>query len=137
MLTGVVMPDAADVVLRDLADRGIAPRDVSISRSDDIGLGSAGPQAALIWADVLGQAGRYARLVGRYLVFMVAAGVIAGFGVIELNQILIVGAMAVSPDALPIAATAIGIVAGRAGLVARALVTLTMGLFVAAIAACA
>ena len=113
VLTGVVQPDAADIVLRRLAERGIAPRDMSISRSDDIGLGSAGPQAALIWADVLGQAGRYARLVGRYLVFMVAAGVIAGFGVIELNQILIVGAMAVSPDALPIAATAIGIVAGR------------------------
>ena len=135
VVTGVVMPEAADLVLRQLAERGIAPRDMSISRSDDIGLGSAGPQAALIWADVLGQAGRYAQLMGRYLVFMVAAGVIAGFGVIELNQILIVGAMAVSPDALPIAATAIGIVAGHAALVARALLTLTLGLFVAAVAA--
>src|SRR6185369_2084470 len=48
----------------------------------------------------------------------------------------IVGAMAVSPDALPIAATAIGIVAGHAALVARALLTLTLGLFVAAVAAC-
>ncbi len=136
VLTGVVVPEAADLVLHRLTERGIPPRDMSISRSDDIGLGSAGPQAALIWADVLGQAGQYARLMGRYLAFMVAAGVIAGFGVIELNQILIVGAMAVSPDALPIAATAIALVAGRGRLVARALVTLTLGLFVAAIAAC-
>lgn len=47
---------------------------------------------------MLGQAHRYARPVGRYLVFMMMAGVIAGFGVVYDNAILIVGAMAVSPE---------------------------------------
>jgi uncharacterized membrane protein len=53
---------------------------------------------------VLGRAALNARPVARYLVFMMAAGVIAAFGVIESNEILIVGAMAVSPDLLPICA---------------------------------
>jgi uncharacterized hydrophobic protein (TIGR00271 family) len=59
---------------------------------------------------------------------MAAAGVIAAFGVIEANQILIVGAMAVSPDLLPITAACVGFVSRRGRLVARALVTLTVGM---------
>ena len=59
---------------------------------------------------MLGQARANARPVARYLVFMVAAGVIAAFGVIEANEILIVGAMAVSPDLLPITAACVGLV---------------------------
>ena len=47
--------------------------------------------ASLIWADVLGQASRNAWPVARYLVFMIVAGVIAAFGVIKVNAILIVG----------------------------------------------
>ncbi len=65
--------------------------------------------ASLIWADVLGQARANARPVARYLVFMVVAGVIAAYGVIEVNSILIVGAMAVSPDMLPVAAACVGV----------------------------
>lgn len=138
VLSGVVRPDAADVVLRRLTERGIPPEDMSISRTDDIALGrSGGPGAALIWADVLGQAGQYARLLGRFLAFMAVAGVIAGFGVVNVNEILIVGAMAVSPDARPIAAAAIGLVAARPELVGRALGTLGLGLGAAAVAAAA
>ena len=56
---------------------------------------------------MLGQAARNARPVARYLVFMIVAGVIAAFGVINVNAILIVGAMAVSPDTLPVAAACV------------------------------
>ena len=49
----------------------------------------------------------------RYLVFMAVAGVIASFGVIEQDQILIIGAMAVAPDLLPITATCTGLVLRR------------------------
>jgi len=45
--------------------------------------------------------------------------------------------MAVSPDALPIAAACIGLVSRRAGLAGRALATLALGLTAAALAACA
>ena len=42
---------------------------------------------------------------------MVVVGIIAGYGVIDDNSILIVGAMAVSPDLLPITGIAVGVVA--------------------------
>ncbi len=58
----------------------------------------ASSATSLIWADVLGQARRNARPVALYLAFAIAAGVMAAFGVIEVNTILIVGAMAISPD---------------------------------------
>jgi uncharacterized hydrophobic protein (TIGR00271 family) len=77
---------------------------------------------------VLGQARANARPVARYLVFMVAAGLIAAFGVIEANTILIIGAMAVSPDLLPITAACVGLASRRGRLVRRALVTLAVGM---------
>jgi uncharacterized membrane protein len=66
---------------------------------------------------MLGQARANARPVARDLVFMIAAGGIAAFGVIEASEILIVGAMAGSPDLLPITATCVGLVGRRYRLV--------------------
>ncbi len=136
LLTGEVSPESADSVLRFLTSSGVAQEDISLTRTDDIGA-SARPQptAALIWADVFGQATANARVVGRYLVFMFVAGVIAGFGVIEVNSILIVGAMAVSPDMLPITAACVGMIGRRRHLVRQALMTLFVGLGVASLAA--
>ena len=54
---------------------------------------------------------------------------------IERNAILIVGAMAVSPDLLPITAIGVGLVSRRAGLAGRALLTLALGLALASVAA--
>lgn len=137
VLTGEVAPESADAVLQQLVGSGIPEQDMVLTRSDDIGpLRAAGASAALIWADVLGQAREHARPVARFLVFMLTAGVIAGFGVINTNGILIVGAMAISPDALPIAAACIGLVSRRFALAGRALVTLALGLGAAALAAC-
>lgn len=90
---------------------------------------------SLIWADVLGQARANSRPVGRYLVFLIAAGVIAGFGVIEASGILIVGAMAVSPDLLPITAVCVGLASRRGQLVLRALATLAIGMAAVCLAA--
>jgi len=63
------------------------------------------------------------------------AGVIGSYGVIDNNGILIVGAMAVSPDLLPITGIAVGLVGRQLGLAARALLTLALGLGVACVAA--
>ena len=99
-------------------------------------LESIGPSAHLegitnvVWADLLSQAGNNARPLARYLVLMTIAGVIAAFGVIEHNSILIVGAMAVSPDILPITATCTGLVLRRWRLAWRAMATLQLGLVV-------
>jgi uncharacterized hydrophobic protein (TIGR00271 family) len=136
VLTGEVAPDSADAVLQHLVGSGIPEQDMVLTRTDDIGpLRATGASAALIWADVLGQAREHARPVARFLVFMLIAGVIAGFGVINVNGILIVGAMAISPDALPIAAACIGLVSRRFALAGRALATLALGLGATALAA--
>ena len=68
---------------------------------------------------MLGAAWLKARPIARYLAFMSVAGVIACYGVVDTNVILIVGAMAVSPDLLPITAIAVGIVGRRPALAVR------------------
>jgi uncharacterized hydrophobic protein (TIGR00271 family) len=129
LLTAEVSAEWADRVLALLVRSGVAEEDIRLARLDEIGPLRPGRTAAsLIWADVLGQARANARPVARYLIFMVAAGVIAAFGVIEANGILIVGAMAVSPDLLPIAAACVGLASRRARLVGRALLTLAVGM---------
>jgi uncharacterized hydrophobic protein (TIGR00271 family) len=129
LLTAEVTGASADVVLEFVQSRGVAPEDITLVRLDDVGLTAPRhAEATLIWADMLGQARRYARPVARYLVFMLVAGVIAAYGVIEVNAILIVGAMAVSPDILPVTAACVGLVSGRHRLAWRAIVTLVVGL---------
>jgi uncharacterized hydrophobic protein (TIGR00271 family) len=138
LMSGEVRPQSADTVLAYLQRSGVAREDIALTRADELGLASHRSNAgALIWADVFAQASANAQAVGRYLVFMAVAGVIAGFGVIDVNEILIVGAMAVSPDTLPITAACVGLVGRRGRLVRRALTTLVVGLAAASLAAAA
>ncbi|MFX8972780.1 DUF389 domain-containing protein, partial [Acinetobacter baumannii] len=60
-------------------------------------------------------------------------GVIAAFGVIYENVTLVVGAMAISPDTLPVTAAATALVLARWPLAARAVAALIIGLAVACI----
>jgi uncharacterized hydrophobic protein (TIGR00271 family) len=137
VLTADIVAGSTDQVLEFVGAR-VPPDDVVVLRMDEIGLATPTRAAAsLVWADVLGLAHRYARPVARYLVFMAIAGVIGGFGVVEDSTILIVGAMAVSPDLLPIAATCVGIAARRGGLAIRPFATLVVGLAVTCAAAIA
>jgi uncharacterized hydrophobic protein (TIGR00271 family) len=132
VLTAEIRPEHADSVLRQVAGCGVPHDDIALVRFDDVGpIRLRGRGSGLIWADVVGQASRNARPVARYLVFMVVAGVIAAFGVVEVNPILIVGAMAVSPDLLPLTAACTALVARRRRLAAWALLTLVVGLAVA------
>jgi uncharacterized hydrophobic protein (TIGR00271 family) len=136
LLTAEVGAESADAVLDFLLSRGVAREDITLARLDEIGPIAPGRTAAsLIWADMLGQASLNARPVARYLVFMMVAGVIAAFGVIEVNTILIVGAMAISPDVLPIAAACVAAVSRRGRLALRALATLLLGLAATCLAA--
>jgi uncharacterized hydrophobic protein (TIGR00271 family) len=136
LLTAEVEVESADALLEFLEHSGVAEEDIRLARLDEVGPIRRGRAAAsLIWADMLGQATANARPVARYLVFMMAAGVIAGFGVIEANGILIVGAMAVSPDLLPITAACVGLASRRGRLVRRALATLAVGLAVTCLTA--
>ena len=88
VLTGDVSPDVADEVLDFAHEHGLAPENVALGQVEEIGRPPSAPAGpGLIWADALGQASRQARPVGRYLALMAIAGVIAAFGVIEVNQI--------------------------------------------------
>ena len=129
LITADVDPAAADMVLEDIREIGIDADDLSLSRDEKITLGGTTPlgEARLAWAAVLGEARANARPISRYLLLMTVAGVIAAFGVIDRNDILIVGAMAVSPDLLPLCAACVGLEARRHSLIARALRTLLLG----------
>jgi uncharacterized hydrophobic protein (TIGR00271 family) len=136
VVSASLQPRTVDAVLEDLRLQGVPDPDIALSRVELVGsLATGRADAGLVWADVVGTAWLNARPIARYLAFMVAAGVIAGYGVIDDNDILIVGAMAVSPDLLPITGIAVGAVARLPGLAARALLTLALGLGIASAAA--
>jgi uncharacterized hydrophobic protein (TIGR00271 family) len=128
-----VEPAAADRLVDALAQLGIGSEDYVLTRIEVVApqhrhhLGEGGVDG-YAWIEVIGQARANSRLLARYLALINVAAVIAALGVITSSSILIVGAMAVSPDLLPICATCVGIVAGRRDLAARAFVTLSLGL---------
>jgi uncharacterized hydrophobic protein (TIGR00271 family) len=136
LLSARVRPRSVDALLDTLHGLGVADGDVTLDRIEVVGAISRGrAERTMVWADVLGTAWLNARPLARYLAFMVVAGVIASYGVVDNNGILIVGAMAVSPDLLPITAIAVGIVGRQAELASRALLTLALGLGAAGLAA--
>ena len=138
VVAAVVRPRAVDGVMGDLRGHGVSDDEVTLTREEVLGQSTvAAAETGLVWEDVLGMASRNARPIARYLAFMVVAGVVGSYGVIDANVILIVGAMAISPDLLPITAVGVGLVDRRLGLAVRALVTLLIGMTLAAAAACA
>ncbi len=137
-VTADVRAATADHALALVREFGVPAADVSLLRMDEIGHGgSADESIAVVWADLLGQARINARTAVRFLVFMAVAGVIAGFGVIDQDQILIVGAMAVAPDLLPVTAACTGLVLRRPRLIRQGLASLVLGLMVACLLAAA
>jgi uncharacterized hydrophobic protein (TIGR00271 family) len=129
LVTADLHPDAVDPAMEAVRDLGVPAEDTALLRLESINPGTPRRKGVnLVWADLLGQAGEHARPVARYFIFMAVAGVIAAYGVLYSNSILIVGAMAVSPDLLPITAICVGLIMRRGRLVRRAFVTLALGL---------
>ncbi|HKD96450.1 MAG TPA: DUF389 domain-containing protein [Micromonosporaceae bacterium] len=136
LLIAEVPGESAQRVLAHLDVLGIRPDEIALLRLDNMGPALPGARpASLIWADMVGLARRNSRPLARYLVFMAVAGVIAGYGVLTINDTLIVGAMAVSPDTLPVVAACVGIVGRQWRLAIRAVGTLALGMAVTAVAA--
>jgi uncharacterized hydrophobic protein (TIGR00271 family) len=133
-ITAEIDATTADVVIDRLADLGIGTGDLTLWRTPGIQpLGwhrrtRTSDSDMQVWAEVVGRADENAKLASTYLVFMAAAGIIAGIGVLTGSAVLIVGAMALSPDLLPMSACAIGLVERRWQLALRALRALTIGL---------
>jgi len=132
LVSADLVDDAVDRALELVTRLGVPAEDVVLVRLESIGASVAQrPLASVVWSDLLSQAGANARPFPRYLVFMAAAGVIAAFGVIYQNVTLVVGAMAISPDTLPITAAATALVLLRWRLAGRAVIALVCGLGVA------
>jgi uncharacterized hydrophobic protein (TIGR00271 family) len=132
-------PVAADEVLAELERLDIAHENFVLARIDVVAPSDrrmqTGEGEGFAWVQVLGEARANARPLARFSVLMMVAGVIASLGVIDQNPILIVGAMAVSPDLLPICAACVGLIGRRIRLIRQALVTLAVGLALAALVA--
>ena len=132
---------AADELVARLESLGVGPQDYLLSHLEVVAPAPAaqsriGGGDAFAWVEVLGEARANARPLARYFALMAVAGVVAALGVITGNPILIVGAMAVSPDLLPLCSVCVGLVGRRQRLTRRALATLLAGLtLVGAVAA--
>ena len=133
-VTADLADDAVDQAVEQVRHMGVPADDVVLVRVQTIGSAAAqSPLSSVVWSDLVTQAGVNARPVARYLVFMAIAGVIAAFGVIYGNITLIVGAMAISPDTLPVTAAATALVLRRWRLAGRAVAALVIGLAVACV----
>src|SRR3954447_25240587 len=141
VLEADLLPAVADQVMDLIRQWEIGDGNYLITRQEVIAPtpvhGSIRGGTEFAWIEVMGEARANSRLLGRYLALMAIAAVLAAIGVITDNLILIVGAMAVSPDLLPVCAACVGFVAGRARLTRRALVTLLLGILLTWIVASA
>lgn len=133
VVTADVEPTTADQLVDLLHELEVHSDDYVITRMDVVAPIRSNQQAltkaaSFAWIEVLGEARANSRPLGRYLALMAVAGVIAALGVIKTNSILIVGAMAVSPDLLPVCAICVGLLDRRRALVLRSATTLVVGL---------
>jgi uncharacterized hydrophobic protein (TIGR00271 family) len=143
LITAELDDKAADAVVAGLTTLGIHAGDLSIARVEVVrpmtpegyDLEIESQSDTLVWTEVADEAIDSVGLRPSYLAYMAVAGVIAAFGVLDRSAVLIVGAMAVSPDLLPLTAAAVGIVARRPLLFGRAIGTLLPGLGTAIVTA--
>jgi uncharacterized hydrophobic protein (TIGR00271 family) len=135
-----VEPAAADRLVDEIAALGIGVDDYLLTRVEVVAplrhhLTAERGIDGFAWVEVMGQARANSRPLARYLALINVAAIIAALGVITSSPILIVGAMAVSPDLLPICATCVAIVGRRRDLARRAFTTLSLGLLLVVVTA--
>lgn len=143
LVTAEVRAASVDAAFAALREAGVPAADMSVSRvdfarpltRDGLILDALDGSEALVWAEVVDAAAENVGLRPSYVAYMVVAGVIAAFGVLERSAILIVGAMAVSPDLLPMSAACVAIVARRWRFLGRAFGTLAPGLLLVVLTA--
>ncbi len=131
---------SADTIMKALDRLGVGPEEFVLTHPQAVapfGIAESAVTArgGFAWIEVLGEARAHARPLARYHLLMGVAGVIAAIGVITANSILIIGAMAVSPDLLPLCSLCVGLVARRPRLIRRAAVTLLSGLVLVGVVA--
>lgn len=153
VLRGASLQPAGDIVLVDIAREGanelvdrltalgvadvgtihIDPVSTWVSRggrtSERLTPGSSAD--AVVWADVTQRAYDESELNWTYVAFMTMATMLASIAIVLDSQILVIGAMVLGPEFIPIAALGLALVRRRGTLLRRASRTLVVGFVVA------
>jgi uncharacterized hydrophobic protein (TIGR00271 family) len=149
VLRGASLRPVGDVVLADVAREGanelvdrlrelgvhkhgtvhIEPVQAWLSqRGFDAERGTPGSSAdAVVWTDVTQRAYEDSELNWTYLTFMSLATLLASIAIVLDSQVLVIGAMVLGPEFVPIAALGLALVRRRRALFTRALGTLLLG----------
>jgi uncharacterized hydrophobic protein (TIGR00271 family) len=134
----LISPDAASVVVSGLRELGVAERgSISLTRVD-AAVAEHAPDTdadAVVWEEVEQRMESAAQLSTSFLVYMMAATMIAAIGILTDSLVLIVGAMVVGPEFGPLAALCVGLIQRRGDLVRQAGMTLIAGFVLAGVAA--
>jgi uncharacterized hydrophobic protein (TIGR00271 family) len=140
-----VAREDASVILNDLKNLGLHEDgsislevvDTAISRfADEAERHARGaPADAVVWEEVEERTEENVELSGVFVLFMVMAAVIAGVGIFQDSEILIVGAMVVGPEFGPIAGLCVALVQRRRPLAVRSGLALLVGFPLAILAA--
>lgn len=147
--TGASLVPLGDVVVADVAREGVNPvvdklREIGVpdegtihvepvqawlsQRGLDAERRTPGSGAdAVVWADVTQRAYDESELNWTYLSFMALATLLASIAIVLDSQVLVIGAMVLGPEFVPIAALGLALVRRRKSLFGRALVTLLLG----------
>lgn len=86
---------------------------------------------AVVWADVTQRAYDESELNWTYMVFMIMATLLASIAIVVDSQVLVIGAMVLGPEFVPVAALGLALVRRRGTLFGRAVRTLLLGFAVA------
>jgi uncharacterized hydrophobic protein (TIGR00271 family) len=128
----VVGSDLASAVVSAMTELGIAERgSITLDRLEAavsaVAARSEPAPDAVVWEEVEAKAGAMAALSTSFLVYLMAATVIAAVGIVTDSVVLIIGAMVVGPELGPLSGLSIGLVCRRRDLVRDAVVSLAVG----------
>jgi uncharacterized hydrophobic protein (TIGR00271 family) len=120
-LTGLGIPKVGSIALEDTETT------ISDAAERAMKVAAGTPSDSVVWEEVQSKTSEEATLSGSFLVFMMAATLLSGIGIILNSDVLIVGGMVVGPEFGPIAAVCVGLVRLQPQLAARSFVALGVG----------
>jgi len=135
----VVGSDLASVILAALRELGVTEQgsitldrlEARVSRIDACSVPDPG---VVVWEEVEAKTAAMSELSLAFLVYLMAATIIAAVGILTDSVVLIIGAMVVGPEFGPLAGLSVGIIRRRRELIRQSSITLGVG-FPLAIAA--
>lgn len=141
----LVAVEAASAVVTGLRELGVGERgSITLDRLDATvswAARRAGERAegatadAVVWEEVESRAEAMAALSASFLIYMMAATVIAAVAILTDSVVLVVGAMVVGPEFGPLAGVCVGVVQRRGDILRDAAVSLGVGFVLAVLAA--